>query len=220
MEDPSFAQLRDEMVAEQIARRGIRDHRVLEAMRRVPRHLFVSPQQCGQAYQDRPLPTGHGQTISQPYIVALMTEQLHLTGGETVLEVGTGSGYQAAILALLAGEVHTIEYHPDLADRAREAVLRLGAANVYFHVGDGSEGLPEYAPYQGILVTAGAPRTPQPLLDQLAVGGRLVIPIGSRSEQGLLRWLRTPNGYYKRTIAPVSFVPLRGRYGWRDDEWM
>jgi protein-L-isoaspartate(D-aspartate) O-methyltransferase len=186
----------------------------------VPRHLFVSPELHGLAYEDRPLPTGHGQTISQPYIVALMTEQLHLNGDEIVLEVGTGSGYQAAVLALLAGEVHTVEYHPDLAARARENVLRLGVSNVFFHVGDGSEGLPEYAPYDGILVTAAAPITPRSLLDQLAEKGRLVIPIGSRTEQDLVCWIKTLDGFHKRMVAPVAFVPLRGRYGWRDDEWM
>ena len=220
MEDLSFARQRDQMVAEQIARRGIRDPRVLDAMHRVPRHLFVSSELCSRAYQDRPLPTGYGQTISQPYIVALMTELLQLSGSETVLEVGTGSGYQAAVLALLAREVHTIEYHPELAAQAREKLLELGFANVFFHVGDGSEGLPEYAPFDGILVTAAAPRTPRSLLDQLAVGGRLVIPIGSRYEQDLIRWVHARGGYRKRTVAPVAFVLLRGRYGWKDAEWM
>lgn len=210
--------LRHRMVTEQIESRGIRDPRVLAAMRSVPRHVFVDPEFRAKAYTDGPLPAGHGQTISQPYIVALMTALLRLQGGEKVLEVGTGSGYQAAILAQLAGEVHTIEYHPELAQAARERLAALRLDKVRVHVGDGSLGLPEQAPFQGILVTASAPRVPAPLLEQLDLGGRLVLPVGGRGGQDLRVCIRSERGIEEEVIAPVAFVPLRGAYGWPEEE--
>ena len=176
------------MVNEQLLRRGIKDPRVLDAMQTLPRHSFVPTEDQRLAYSDSPLPIGYGQTISQPYIVALMIEMLALKGSEIVLEVGTGSGYQAAILAYLTREVHTIERHPGLARQATIILEHLGLHNVYVHVGDGSAGLPEYAPYDAIIVAAAAPKVPPALLDQLAPGGRLVIPIGMRDGQLVERW--------------------------------
>ncbi len=207
------------MVAGQIAGRGVHDPRVLDAMRQVPRHCFVPPEYQAIAYSDGPLPIGEGQTISQPYIVALMTEQLRLRGGETVLDIGTGSGYQAAILARLARQVHTIERHPRLAERARAALVSAGIHNVSVHVGDGSAGLPEFAPYQGILVAAAAPRVPQPLLEQLSEGGRLVLPVGGWEGQTLETWQRCGEAYDCEQVLPVAFVPLRGAHGWKGHEW-
>ncbi|HVN55164.1 MAG TPA: protein-L-isoaspartate(D-aspartate) O-methyltransferase [Anaerolineaceae bacterium] len=215
-----FFDLRQKMVAEQIEARGIRDPRVLEAMRQVPRHRFVNSENWDHAYADGPLPTGFGQTISQPYIVALMTSLLHLQGSEKVLEIGTGSGYQAAILALLAREVFTVELYPELAERAEEVLRELGASNVRVIVADGSGGLPDLAPFQGILTTAAAPQVPLPLLEQLDLHGRLVIPVGDSQGQDLQVWEREPeSGYELHQIAPVAFVPLRGTYGWKESEW-
>jgi protein-L-isoaspartate(D-aspartate) O-methyltransferase len=207
------------MVAEQIAARGIHDPRVLEAMSQVPRHSFVPQEYQSMAYEDGPLPIGEGQTISQPYIVALMTEQLHLHGTETVLDVGTGSGYQAAILARLARQVHTIERHPYLVERARQVLSHLGILNVCVHVGDGSGGLPEYAPYQGIIVAAAAPSVPSPLLEQLSDGGRLILPVGGWVGQTLETWRRQGDAYDRDQVLPVTFVPLRGAHGWKGHEW-
>lgn len=218
-EADQYADERERMVSNQIARRGIRDKRLLEAMRTIPRHLFTTQEHRNLAYTDGPLPIGHGQTISQPYIVALMTELLYLRGDELVLEVGTGSGYQAAILAHLARTVHTIERHVELAEHARSILQGLGYENVHVHTGDGSQGLPEYAPYQGIMVTAGAPRVPKPLMDQLDEGGRLVLPIGTLGGQMLERWTRHGDEYESESIAPVAFVPLRGEHGWEKDYW-
>ena len=218
-EEQLYTTLRLRMVEEQLADGGIRDERVLAAMRQVPRHRFVPAEHRGLAYADGPLPIGHGQTISQPFIVALMTQLLGLNGGEKVLEVGTGSGYQAAVLGILAHEVHTIERHPDLAERAASVLSELGLENVHVHVGDGSVGLLEFAPYQSILVTAAAPEAPQALLDQLEDGGRMVIPVGSRGSQFLQIWLRTGNEFTCQPHLPVAFVPLRGEEGWQDDEW-
>lgn len=203
------------MVEEQIARRGLRDPRLLAALRTVPRHRFVPPDELDWAYSDGPLPIGHGQTISQPYIVALMTDMLHLTPAARALEVGTGSGYQAAILGKMAGEVHTIEVIPELARRAETVLGELGFANVHVHVGDGSLGWPEAAPYDGILVAAAAPDVPPPLLDQLAEGGRLVLPVGSRGFQELQVWERRGGKIYSERGIPVAFVPLRGEHGWK-----
>jgi protein-L-isoaspartate(D-aspartate) O-methyltransferase len=214
----SYTSQRNRMVEEQIYGRDIRDPRVLEAMRRTPRHLFVPPRDRHLAYTDGPLLIGHNQTISQPYIVALMTELLELEGDEMVLEVGTGSGYQAAILGFLAREVHTIERHTELAERAQEVLEALGLENVHVHIGDGSAGLPEYAPYQAILVTAAAPSVPQPLIDQLAENGRLVLPVGSLGGQVLERWVRRGTQFDHRAITAVAFVPLRGKHGW-EHEW-
>jgi protein-L-isoaspartate(D-aspartate) O-methyltransferase len=215
----TFYELRQRMVDEQIRGRGIRDPRLLEVMRQIPRHLFITSEYWEGAYADTPLPTGYGQTISQPYIVALMTSLLHLQGNETVLEVGTGSGYQAAILSRLARQVHSVEVFPDLAERARNALAELGVTNVQVHMADGSMGLPEWGPYGGILVTAAAPETPMPLLEQLAEGGRLVLPVGDRQGQNLQLWERKPVGWEMDEIAPVAFVPLRGKFGWKEDEW-
>ncbi len=204
------------MVREDLAGRGIVDQRVLEAMRAIPRHLFVPPRYRPQAYADSPLPIGNNQTISQPYIVALMTQLLRLQGGERVLEVGTGSGYQAAVLATLAGEVHTVERHSRLAEIARQRLGRLEYKNVHVHIGDGSRGWPPAAPYDGILVTAAAPRVPAILLEQLATGGRLVIPVGGSKGQTLERWTRFEDHYQDEAIAPVAFVPLLGEFGWKE----
>jgi protein-L-isoaspartate(D-aspartate) O-methyltransferase len=220
MEDDSeYAHLRNRMVTEQIISRGIKDERVLDAMRSVPRHWFIPEEYANIAYSDSPLPIGHGQTISQPYIVALMTELLELEGDENVLEVGTGSGYQAALLAYLARQVHTIERHAELAEKANEVLLRMGLTNVLVHVGDGTLGLPKYAPFQAVMVTAAAPHVPQPLFDQLAEGGRLVLPEGGAGGQILNRWLKQPGGYKQEHIAPVAFVPLRGQHGWKENNW-
>lgn len=211
--------LRMEMVRDQIEARGVREPRLLEALRSLPRHLFVPPNLLEFAYEDRPLPIGEGQTISQPYIVALMTDLLELEGGESVLEIGTGSGYQAALLGMLAGSVHSVERHAGLAERARGALAGLNLGNVHVHDGDGSLGWPEAAPYQGILVTAAAPKAPPPLLDQLAEGGVLVLPVGSRQEQSLQRLRKLGQHIQVEFILPVAFVPLRGVYGFQEDQW-
>lgn len=216
MDDP-FAPQREDMLREQIQRRGIRSARVLDALRRTPRHEFVTPEHRGQAYADGPLPIGHGQTISQPYIVALMTQLLSLEGDETVLEIGTGSGYQAAVLGLLARQVYTVERIPALAQEAAARLERLGLTNVRVIEGDGSIGLPAYAPYDAVLVTAGAPQVPAQLLEQLALGGRLVLPVGPRYAQTLERWEKTPSGLEHEAVLPVSFVPLRGEEGWAEN---
>nr|WP_075072477.1 protein-L-isoaspartate(D-aspartate) O-methyltransferase [Longilinea arvoryzae] len=218
MSDPDFSVQREAMVLRQIQRRGIFTPRVLEAFCRIPRHRFVPREDWAYAYDDCPLPIGLGQTISQPYIVALMTDLLRLRGDETVLEVGTGSGYQAAILALLTRQVHTIERHPALADRARKVLEALGLDNVSVHVGDGSLGWPEAAPYQGILVTAAPPDVPQPLLDQLVDGGRLVLPVGSPGFQVLQVWQRSGETWQEETVLSVAFVLLRGKYGWKEED--
>jgi protein-L-isoaspartate(D-aspartate) O-methyltransferase len=214
-----FEQERLQMVALQIEKRGLRSPRLLEAFRRVPRHRFVPLEYQAEAYEDHPLPIGSGQTISQPYIVALMTDLLRLEGYETVLDIGTGSGYQAAILAELSARVYSIERHPDLAERARRSLAALDVQNVTVLCQDGSGGLPDFAPYQGILVAAAAPSVPQPLLDQLATGGRLVIPVGGRSGQDLEVWERSASGLDYRTVAAVAFVPLRGSLGWSEADW-
>ena len=204
------------MVEDQIIARGITDTRVLSAMRTVPRHAFVPNNFLEEAYEDHPLPVGEGQTISQPYIVALMTSHLELTGKEKVLEVGTGSGYQAAILAKLAKEVHTVERIPDLAARANETLKKIGIKNVIVHTGDGSLGWPENAPYDCIIVTAAAPAVPAELTSQLKQGGRLIIPVGERWSQMLEEWVRTETSLEKRDVLPVVFVPLLGKKGWQE----
>jgi protein-L-isoaspartate(D-aspartate) O-methyltransferase len=209
-----FTQLRRNMVERQLRGRGITDERVLEAMVGIPRHLFVPPAEQMDAYADCPLPIGHGQTISQPYIVALMTELMKLSGNETVLEVGTGSGYQAAILAHLAHKVFSIERIPELAQTARQRLEELGIENVLVVESDGTIGLPEEAPFDGILVTAAGPTVPPPLLEQLAENGRLVIPVGSRTGQMLEVWRRINGENQKQAVAPVAFVPLVGEHGW------
>jgi protein-L-isoaspartate(D-aspartate) O-methyltransferase len=188
-------------------------------MGNIPRHLFVPEEYRHQAYADGPLPIGSGQTISQPYIVALMTQLLELEGDETVLEIGTGSGYQAAILAGLAAKVYTIERYPDLAERAREILDELRLDNVEIIVGDGSLGLPEHAPYQAIMVTAAAPEVPRPLLEQLAEAGRLVIPVGGIGGQSLQVWVCHGESFRHQSVLPVAFVPLRGKFGWESSRW-
>jgi protein-L-isoaspartate(D-aspartate) O-methyltransferase len=212
------AEERERMVAEQIAWRDVGDERVLDAMRSVPRHRFVPPEFQHLAYSDGPLRIGEGQTISQPYIVALMTELLELRGDENVLEVGTGSGYQAAILSRLADEVHTVERHETLAFRAEQILTELGCKNVKIHIGDGSLGYPRQAPYHSIIVTASAPQVPQPLLDQLADQGRLVLPVGGRASQVLQRWRRQGDKFTHESLVPVAFVPLLGKHGWQEDK--
>ncbi len=203
---------RHNMVEKQIVGRGLRDPRLLAAFESVPRHLFVLEEDRSYAYMDAPLPIGLDQTISQPYIVALMTSLLQLTGDERVLEVGTGSGYQAAILAHMTHEVHTIEFLPELAARAKR--LLSDYPNVFCHLGDGSLGWQEAAPYDAIIVTAAAPKTPQPLLNQLKDDGRLVIPVGKRGYQTLEVWTRHGSEFDCDEMIEVAFVPLRGKYGW------
>jgi protein-L-isoaspartate(D-aspartate) O-methyltransferase len=195
------------MVDNQLRGRGISDARVLAAMRSVPRERFVPPAVSSQAYADHPLPIGYGQTISQPYIVAYMSETLQVSKSSKVLEIGTGSGYQAAVLGELAGEVYSIEIVPELADRARQTLDAMGYQNIHVRTGDGYRGWPEEAPFDRIMVTAAPDHVPQPLVDQLATGGRLVIPVG-RTEQDLLLITRTPTGVVQRRTIPVRFVPL------------
>jgi protein-L-isoaspartate(D-aspartate) O-methyltransferase len=195
------------MVRSQIEARGVKDARILEVMRRIPRHLFVPADHKAQAYADHPLPIGSGQTISQPYIVAFMTEQLGLKGGEKVLEIGTGSGYQAAVLAALVQKVYSIEIRKELADEARERLGRLGVTNAEIRTGDGYRGWPEEAPFDAIIVTAAPERVPPPLLEQLAPNGRMVIPVGGFYQE--LKVIdRTPDGFRERSVLPVRFVPF------------
>ena len=200
---------RELMVVQQLQARGITDPRVLAAMRKVPRHELIPEENRGDAYGDHPVAIGEGQTISQPLIVAYMTECLELKGGERILEVGTGSGYQAAILGELAGEVYTIEIVPTLARRAKADLARLGYTNVFVREGDGYRGWPEKAPFDGIMVTAAPPTIPQPLLDQLKVGGKLIVPVGVDVQQ-LVRMTRTESGFREERLVPVRFVPMTG----------
>jgi protein-L-isoaspartate(D-aspartate) O-methyltransferase len=208
---------REWMVEKQIAGRGIDDERVLDVMRKVPRHLFIPPEARQQAYADNPLRIGSGQTISQPYIVGLMTSLLDVQSDHKVLDVGTGSGYQAAILGELGEEVHSIERYPELARSAEKVLQELGYENVYVHVGDGSQGYPPCAPYDRIIVGAAAPSVPEPLLNQLADGGRLVIPVGRRYSQRLEIWDKNKDGLTHSSNIPVVFVPLVGEDGWGAD---
>lgn len=205
------------MVDRQIAARGISDERVLAAMRTVPRHLFCNPPGHAEAYRDHPLGIGEDQTISQPYMVALMTECLRLTGAERVLEIGTGSGYQTGILAEIAAEVCSVERIAVLADRARETLRDQGYENVRIRVGDGTLGWPEHAPYERIIVTAGAPRVPAALAEQLADGGVLVIPVGDRSVQTLMIVTREGAKFREETSCGCRFVKLIGEEGWDGD---
>jgi protein-L-isoaspartate(D-aspartate) O-methyltransferase len=214
-----FWEARDAMVRDQVEHRRIHNPRLLAVLRRVPRHLFVPPPLRDQAYEDSPLPIGQGQTISQPYMVAAMTALLALNGSENVLEIGTGSGYQAAVLAEMTRSVHTIEIHPHLAQAALALLNSLGLRNVSVHTGDGTLGWPPAAPYQAILVTAAAPDIPVPLIDQLDEGGRLVIPVGGPNGQDLELWRKANGTIYRETLFPVAFVPLRGRFGWQNSEW-
>lgn len=206
------------MIREQLERRNIRDERVLQAMARVPRHEFVPQELHEQAYADNALPIAEQQTISQPYIVALTVAALELRGDERVLEVGTGSGYAAAVLAQLAAEVWSVERLRALAEQAAQRLDALGYSNVHVGVGDGTQGWPEHGPYDAIAVAAAGPQIPRTLLDQLGPGGRLVIPVGSRDEQHMLRVVRTADGFEQQRLGPVRFVPLVGREGWQSDE--
>jgi protein-L-isoaspartate(D-aspartate) O-methyltransferase len=209
-----FAMQRERMVATHIAGRGLTDPRLLAAFRAVPRHLFCEPPGHPESYADHPLPIGEGQTISQPYIVALMTDELRLRGGERVLEIGTGSGYQTAILCEMAGEVVSVERHASLAERARRLLDRQGYANVSLHVGDGTRGWPEGAAYGAILVTAAAPHVPKALRDQLANGGRLVAPVGDSYAQTLLAVTREGDVFRTERGIACRFVKLIGEDGW------
>ncbi len=206
---------RERMVAEQLVPRGIRDQRVLAAMAKVPRHRFVEREQTEAAYADRPLPIGEGQTISQPYIVALMTQALELAGEEKVLEIGTGSGYQAALLAELSAHLYTVEKYPSLLERCRGILEELGYTNITAKVDDGTQGWPEESPFDAIMVTAGAPHAPEPLLHQLAEGGRMLIPIGDRVIQDLVKITKKEGRTVEENLGGCRFVPLRGADGWR-----
>ncbi|HEY5117842.1 MAG TPA: protein-L-isoaspartate(D-aspartate) O-methyltransferase [Anaerolineales bacterium] len=208
------AKPRERMVRDQIESRGVSDPRVLEAMRAVPRHRFLSADERASAYDDTPLPIGSHQTISQPYIVAYMTAALELEGEEKVLEIGTGSGYQTSILACLSRAVYSVERIPELANRARENLRELEIDNAEVIIGDGTVGLPDKAPFDAILVTAGTPILPDPLLEQLAPSGRLIAPVGGRGVQELEFCMRTPSGIERRRLISVVFVPLIGKYGW------
>jgi protein-L-isoaspartate(D-aspartate) O-methyltransferase len=206
---------RHAMVDAQLAARGIHDPAVLEAMRAVPREAFVPATQAGYAYEDGPLPIGHGQTISQPYVVAVMTEAVSPRPGDRALEIGTGSGYAAAVLASIVAEVYTVERLPELAAGATRRLRALGYRNVHVRCGDGTLGWPEHAPYDIIIVTAGGPRVPPALLEQLAEAGRLVMPVGrDRWSQQLLRVRRGPGGAVEEELEAVAFVPLIGAQGW------
>jgi len=211
---------REKMVRDQIERRGVLDPRVLEAMNVVPRHLFVPAEYRNMAYQDRPLPIGQDQTISQPYIVALMTEQLSLKPEDIVLEIGTGSGYQAGILSRLVKQVYTIERFQPLAQMAKRVLKELRYDNVTVICQDGSLGLKEHMPFDAILIGAASPKVPEPLLDQLKIGGRIIVPIGGSGHQILQRMTKGLDGNLETDeLIPVIFVPLRGYYGWHEDDW-
>ena len=212
-----FSLARERMVRDQIEARGIKDKRLLNVMRKIPRHLFVEEALRDQAYNEYPLPIGEGQTISQPYIVALMTEALELKGQEKVLEIGTGCGYQTAILAELAQSVFTIERVPTLMQRAKAILDSLGYFNVAYKTGNGTLGWPEVAPFQGIIVTAAAPEIPQPYVEQLEPGGKMVIPLGDKFSQVLYKIIKLPDGRIKKQyLCGCRFVPLVGIYGWSE----
>lgn len=210
----AFAEARRAMVESQLRRRGICDERVLRAMGSVPRHQFVLPPYINKAYDDEPLPIGRGQTISQPYIVAAMLAAAALAGGERVLEIGTGCGYQAALVSLLAREVYSVEFLPDLAQPAADRLERLGFANVHVRCADGTLGWPEYAPYDAVLIAAAAPRIPEPLLEQLAENGRLIAPVGDDFEQEIQVVRKSEGRVDMEHGVPCRFVPLVGKYGW------
>ncbi len=207
---------RERMVRTQLVPRGIRDQGVLRAMRKIPRHRFVGEELRSDAYEDHPIPIGHRQTISQPYIVALMTQALELTGREKTLEIGTGSGYQTAVLAELSREVYTVERIPELLQRAEAVLTDLNYTNIRFKAFDGTLGWDEHKPYDAVMVTAGAPRVPGPLRDQLAEGGRIVIPVGDRHSQELVKITRTGDRFHESSLGGCRFVDLIGLHGWKD----
>lgn len=213
--DNDLAEDRERMVTEQLARRGIRTQAILDAMGWIPREVFLDENATGSAYEDGAQPIDCGQTISQPYMVARMTELLELRASERVLEIGTGSGYQTALLAALARHVYTVEWHLKLLNQAADRLRTLGIGNVSFRCGDGSLGWPAQAPYDAIIVTAGAPDVPPPLRDQLAMGGRLVIPTGEMGDQTLLLVRHTADGFEQSEILKCRFVKLLGAAGWR-----
>ena len=214
MDEYSIA--RERMVKTQLIPRGITDREVLRVMGKIPRHLFVGKDLIHEAYNDHPLPIGHNQTISQPYMVALMTQALELTGKERTLEIGTGSGYQTAILAELSKEVYTIERIEPLLEKAKELLGSLGYENIFFKAFDGTLGWEEYAPFDAIMVTAGAPKIPQPLMDQLADGGRMVIPVGDRMTQELIKITRKGHNFNRKNMGGCRFVDLIGIHGWKE----
>jgi len=208
---------RTRMVTEQLIKRGIKDKGVLKAMGSVPRHLFVDQAFWPRAYDDHPLPIGFDQTISQPYIVALMTQELELAAGRKVLEIGTGSGYQTAILAMLDCSVYTIERLDELTKRTKKILHKLNIKNIHFKVGDGSLGWKEQAPFDGIIVTAGAPSLPETLMEQLAIGGKIIIPVGNFISQRLVKVIKGEKIIEKQEICGCSFVPLVGEKAWKDE---
>lgn len=215
----SFETQRRKMVRHQIEARGVRDRKVLDAMREVPREAFLPAELADYAYEDGPLPIGSGQTISQPFIVASMVDALDLEPDDRVLEIGGGSGYAAAVISQIAGEVFAIERHGELAEAARERLEKLGYRNVHILHGDGTKGWPDEAPFDAIVVAAAGPKVPESLRQQLAVGGRMVIPVGpTRFEQRLVRVTRTDGGFEEEQLEPVRFVPLIGEEGWRESE--
>ena len=213
-----FKELRDLMVKTQLIPRGIKDERVLAAMKKVPRHLFVDEPMKHRAYDDSALPIGEGQTISQPYMVAVMTELLELKGTEKVLEIGTGSGYQAAVLAELAKEIYTVERIAVLAERAEKRYRELGYANIRVKVADGTLGWPDASPFDRIIITAGTPKVPEPLLQQLADQGILIAPVGDRFSQQLIKVRKTGDKVLQEYHTPCVFVPLIGEYGWKKED--
>jgi protein-L-isoaspartate(D-aspartate) O-methyltransferase len=216
LESKEFAPQRSAMLEKQLRRRGIVDFAVLGAMDAVPRHEFVPPELRARAYEDLPLSIGAGQTISQPYIVAAMTAALRLDPQDRVLEIGTGCGYQAAVLSLLAKEVFTIECRTELARSAASRLAALGYSNVHVHCGDGTLGLPECAPFDAILIAAAAPAVPKPLLAQLAEGGRMILPVGSADQQELQLIEKDGTKMHTNTLEGCRFVPLVGHFGWQD----
>jgi protein-L-isoaspartate(D-aspartate) O-methyltransferase len=207
---------RERMVKNQLVARGIKDERVLQAMGKIPRHLFIEDALYGEAYNDHPVPIGEKQTISQPYIVALMTEALELKGDENTLEIGTGSGYQTAILAELSSRVYTIERIKSLLGNARKLLSQLGYDNILFKAFDGTLGWKEYAPFDAIMVTAGAPHLAKPLIDQLADNGRMIIPVGDRYSQELIKVIRKGKDLEQKSLGGCRFVNLIGAHGWSD----
>jgi protein-L-isoaspartate(D-aspartate) O-methyltransferase len=211
-----YAPVREKMIEEQLVARQIRDARLLEAMRKIPRHLFVPDEIKAHAYEDRPLPIGQDQTISQPYMVALMVQALELTGSEKVLEIGTGSGYETAILAELCSEVFSIERLAELADQAQALLRALGYRKVRIKVGDGTLGWEEHAPYDAIVISASSPQIPRPLLEQLEPGGAFVLPIGEEQLQSLVRLRKTNEGIREEYLGECRFVKLKGAFGWEE----